>query len=87
MLYVNRHSKHDFTHIGHLPHDKSNVKRGVKDVSKETLDVVCKLLENHCPTSIAQQFLELQDGGKLPAKSIANFAPNRVDSQTLYQRQ
>ena len=35
------------------------------------MHVITKLLEGHCPASIAQQFLEISGGGKLPQKSIA----------------
>ena len=56
-----------------MPCTKSNVNRGIKDVPEDAMRVTTKLLEGHCPTSIAQQFLEISGGGKLPQKSIAKL--------------
>ena len=68
---VCRSTSHDFTHSGHFRHDFTSVKRGVKDASQDFLSATSRLLQNHCPMSITQQFLDLISGGKLPPNSIA----------------
>ena len=72
-FHINKNGNHNCVHNGHFPHTKANVNRGIKDVPEDAMHMTTKLLEGHCPTSIAQQFLEISGGGKLPQKSIAKL--------------
>ena len=69
-FYFNQHSKHNFTHVGHCKRSPGDSCRGVRDANAESLQLISKLFENHCPVAIAQQFLEISDGSKLPLNSI-----------------
>ena len=68
---VCRSTSHDFTHSGHFRHDFTSVNCGVKDKSQDFLTAASRLLQNHFPTSMSQQFLDLISGRKLPSNSIA----------------
>ena len=47
--------------------------RGIDDIAENSLEVISNLLENHCATSMTQQFLELTTGGMLPPNSMAKL--------------
>ena len=70
---INKNSNYNFTYNGYLPCTKSSINRGIRDVLEDTMCTIIKLLAGHCPTSIAQQFLEISSGGKLPQKSISKL--------------
>ena len=42
----------------------------IEELQKVLCARLTKLFENHCPTPVAQQFLETSGGGKFPQKSV-----------------
>ena len=68
-----KNGAYDFSHIGHETLELTQVVRGIGYVADNSLEVISNLLENHCATSMTQQFLELTTGRRLPPNSMAKL--------------
>lgn len=69
-FYLNKNSYNNFIHISYFLLANGNINNGIRDALEDTLQMIANLFENHCPASIAQQFLEISSGGEFPQKSM-----------------
>ena len=69
-FYFHRSYSHDFAHCGHVKLHKKEAKLGLRNMDDEVLTAVSEMLAKHCPTTLANQFLQLLTGGRPTTGSI-----------------
>ena len=73
LWFVKKNAGHNFTHIGHLPKAQSHLALGSHIVPKNNPDIVELLLETHCPTQIAVEYLSITTNLNLSDNAIKNL--------------
>ena len=60
-------------HASHKKIDKINALRGRNGIPAQSIDMISKLLQNHCDALVTHQFLEICTCRNLPPNSLAKL--------------
>ena len=69
-FYFHRSCSHDFVRCGHVKRHKKEAKFSLRNMDDDVLTATSEILAKHCPTTLANQFLQLLTGGRLSTGSI-----------------